>query len=180
MTRKLTVSDVLIKYLSNGISACAEALEQGAKPRTLRKMVGLLAEHDPQRAQALAVDLDALLRAHGATGKRGRTLPHVGDARVYRAQTIPTHPDALFVRLPVDLLVRAKGARIEAFFFEDRITLRALVEEPAEQPAEQPAEEPAEKPAEQSDLFKPVKKKSKTKTEPAPVAKTKLRKRVAV
>lgn len=115
----VTYKDVIILFLSEGLSAVEKQVEAGKlKPATVRRAAEDLKTTAPSHAESLLAFVDKVKPPRQG---RGRPSPQAGDNRDYKAQKIGTHEP--FLRLPLGALGVKKGQVVTVRFSEDRLTV---------------------------------------------------------
>jgi hypothetical protein len=124
--KRMSYNDVLVTYYTVGPAAIEQLLEAKAvAPDTVRKAaeevrkrLGLKKDEKNKVVDVLTaiVDKIAPLREPG----RGREAPHIGMEREYNAQKIE---GKFNMRLPLDTLVNASGAKVVVRYEKDRIVV---------------------------------------------------------
>lgn len=119
--RGLSYKDVQILFLSDGLGKIEKFVKGDLISVTsLRKAAKNFVETKNKNGQALVDFVEARYPA----GARGRRSPEAGDKRVYKAQQI--EEGALFIRLPVDMLVDEKGGTVSVAFEDGVITVKTV------------------------------------------------------
>lgn len=117
--RGLSYKDVQILFLSDGLAKIEKLLNGGLVSKTsLRRAAQEFANN--KAAQSFLDFVEARL---GGRRRRGRRSPSSGETRTYKAQQIDD--GSLFIRLPVNSLVKNKGQAVTVSFTVDRINVKA-------------------------------------------------------
>lgn len=117
--RTLSYKDVQILFLAKGIADIEKGVQDGTiKVSALRRAAEAFGD------SASAETLVAFAQARAPTGQRGRRAVEIGEARDYKSQQVDD-AKGLFIRLPVDLLIKKKGDKVSVSFEKERFVVRA-------------------------------------------------------
>ena len=127
-TRKprVTYNDVLVTYMLQGVDAVSRQLIDHTNPvKCLDDAMEKIREGDATRDLSDLEDLRERFAAGRTNGRRGASPLVVGGSKTYSTQQVGEAGD-LFIRLPVSLLVSAKGEGVEVIANDDgTFTVRA-------------------------------------------------------
>jgi hypothetical protein len=119
--RGATYKDVQIVFLTEGLGKVEKLFKADfISPATLRRAADNFVETKAAGVQSFLDFVEAKL---GTPGRRGRKPAEAGDVREYRTQQV--EDGGIFIRLPVNSLVNAKGAVVKVTFEADRIVVKA-------------------------------------------------------
>ena len=110
--------DVQIAYLLEGLRAVQRLhAKEALSGPVVQKAIKILRSlgKDPQ-------DLAQWAKLQFRVKPKGRPLPKIGEKKLYKAQQIKE--GGLFLRLPVETLIDAKGEQLEVRFGKDLIEVR--------------------------------------------------------
>lgn len=115
---RATVSfkDIQIAYLMGGINSVTALVQN-------KKNIGQSLRRAERELKAAGTKTEALVQfiATIGTGTRGRSVPSMGQERIYRAQKLQS--GGVFLRLPLSPLGTDKCGKVKVRFERDRITV---------------------------------------------------------
>lgn len=127
---RMNKSTLTLKIMMEGVDALQAAMEaQKASWETVKASLEMLHAVNYDGVQAVAKWIADNAPAKATGPGKGRVPPTTGETRTYKAQQVKG-ASGLFVRLPVDLLVGAKGEPVTVVFAEGVLTVRAKDEAP--------------------------------------------------
>ena len=121
---RYTIPTLTLEYLIHGAQVFEDALSAGTTTwATIKNSIKSLEKVNPEKAKE-ARQWVSQNEPEKPAGK-GRTAPQSGETRTYSVQQL-NKAGGRFIRLPVDLLSKAKGDNVIVEYHDNKIVIRPV------------------------------------------------------